>query len=903
MGPHQGVAEAHAAEHTRSLRRANDVALHGTLFPHLYYWRLVLFSSGGLFGAAICILFRHAPRRARRYAVVIHLLMGLYWGVVLSLDPHRMVAMAYPHTTWAKELEKWWLLYDPDLSIYRSGCGGYVIAGEQSCYINSFEPLLLLMMLCCMSVSGFYLRMPPLSFLLQVHLTILTRIVMVVLYGSINSKASVDVQDTFGLYIAMLMLFFAVRRNDAQQRHTFYELHVLRREKDDNTERLTGEKERLRWELDMTRSTQGRVLRTRAVALAATQGTTTLGAAELGGNGPRGSESGGSSNGNAHDAATMDEVEDEETTYGPAGQAGWWSTELTLCVLGRSSTTTTIGDDHISLWSECNEADFCDGMYRASFSWRVGITFSVLVLFVVMLVLDSCLTMIGSLALAVQFAVIASQVAIHSMTDQRMARQLGHSSLLVLFTIFAVGCVPIAFQAASESMFTWDGGQCSLQKISLQSFPIFNLVVGPCNVFITVMFVSMTVTATGFIVLICGWLPAQIAGYLIVVLSLPKETVEGVPIGFDHTAVFGITVMVGSFFVGVTIGGAYVVLQRRAAFTHAERRVEQLNVRVAALTREKERLNYERHLAEMHLAAASAELPVEVNASCVGKQFDRSSSSCELTDVHNNGRAHAACTCASGKAPELHEGKAPELPEGSRHWGAGSPSFTSSAASSGAAELGGLEFSHAAHTSGRATAREFYDGGEAGAPPPPDAARGPVAAAPVLAAQPVLMQRTGATPSDAGTSNVSDLELRDISTRSEPLPAPPVPVLPAAAVRGRAPLPSKEPTGRRVRWQLLPSPSSPAASPSSSPALQPHTSAVISAQPRDVGDLQSVEVDLREAHSMAKRALRGVRQRPNRPLRPLAQAGVLRPGARVPERLSHVSDASDESAPCGRRTV
>ena len=47
----------------------------------------------------------------------------------------------------------------------------------------------------------------------------------------------------------------------------------------------------------------------------------------------------------------------------------------------------------------------------------------------------------------------------------------------------------------------------------------------------------------------------------------------------------------------MTIGSAYVVLQRRAAFTHAERRVEQLNVRVAALTREKESLNYERHLA------------------------------------------------------------------------------------------------------------------------------------------------------------------------------------------------------------------------------------------------------------------------------------------------------------------
>jgi|NorSeaMetagenome_1021524.scaffolds.fasta_scaffold95242_1 hypothetical protein len=40
----------------------------------------------------------------------------------------------------------------------------------------------------------------------------------------------------------------------------------------------------------------------------------------------------------------MDEVEEEEAGSGPAGQAGWWGTELTLCVLGRSSTTTTLGD-------------------------------------------------------------------------------------------------------------------------------------------------------------------------------------------------------------------------------------------------------------------------------------------------------------------------------------------------------------------------------------------------------------------------------------------------------------------------------------------------------------------------------------------------------------------------------
>ena len=69
---------------------------------------------------------------------------------------------------------KWWLLHDPEPGSFRSGCGGYVIAGEQSsveqsCYVNSYEPVLLLLLLCCMSVSGFYLRMPPFAFLLQVR--------------------------------------------------------------------------------------------------------------------------------------------------------------------------------------------------------------------------------------------------------------------------------------------------------------------------------------------------------------------------------------------------------------------------------------------------------------------------------------------------------------------------------------------------------------------------------------------------------------------------------------------------------------------------------------------------------------------------------------------------------------
>ena len=143
---------------------------------------------------------------------------------------------------------------------------------------------------------------------------------------------------------------------------------------------------------------------------------------------------------------------------------------------------------------------------------------------------------------------------LQSMTDHRRARQLGHRSLLALFALFALGCPPIALLAANESMFTWDGGECSLEHMALQTQPVFNLIVGPCNVLIAVMFISMTVTAAGFVFLLCGLLLPFIAGYLIVALSLPHETTAGDRIGFDHSAVIGVAVMAGSFFVGVSIG-------------------------------------------------------------------------------------------------------------------------------------------------------------------------------------------------------------------------------------------------------------------------------------------------------------------------------------------------------------
>ena len=110
----------------------------------------------------------------------------------------------------------------------------------------------------------------------------------------------------------------------------------------------------------------------------------------------------------------------------------------------------------------------------------------------------------------------------------------------------------------------------------------------------------------------------------------------------------------------------------------------------------------------------------------------------------------------------------------------------------------------------------------------------------------------GAAPSDAGTSNVSDLELRDLATSSElgardrELGASSEPSRAARSKPRSAVLPSantalpKAGGKRRVRWQLLPSPSG-----SPAPQVISALSREISAASRDVGDRRSVEAATR----------------------------------------------------------
>ena len=78
-------------------------------------------------------------------------------------------------------------------------------------------------------------------------------------------------------------------------------------------------------------------------------------------------------------------------------------------------------------------------------------------------------------------------------------------------------------------------------------------------------------TAPGFILLICGWLP-PISAYLVLVLSLPKETAGGALIGFVHAPAIGTRVIVGSFIFGVTLGGAHPRLALTLALGDHRRR-------------------------------------------------------------------------------------------------------------------------------------------------------------------------------------------------------------------------------------------------------------------------------------------------------------------------------------------
>ena len=141
-----------------------------------------------------------------------------------------------------QELEKWVVLYSPDLASVAS-CSGYVLNGDQRCYFNSYNSMYSNITLCVLALTGFYFHLPPYAFLLLVHLATALRAGLMV-FGTPNTDMSVDLMELLVFYGIVLILFVGVRHNDKQMRTTFF----LRQQ---TAERLQREKERLGWDVHL----------------------------------------------------------------------------------------------------------------------------------------------------------------------------------------------------------------------------------------------------------------------------------------------------------------------------------------------------------------------------------------------------------------------------------------------------------------------------------------------------------------------------------------------------------------------------------------------------------------------------------------------------------------------------
>ena len=157
------------------------------------------------------------------------------------------------------------------------------------------------------------------------------------------------------------------------------------------------------------------------------------------------------------------------TSYPLAGQATLikgarrWSEELTLFQPWRSHTLKGLSKDCISHWTESNEAEFRDGMYHSGFKWRVFMMSSLAFSVCLMVLVDSCLTMLGALAFPFLLLFLTSQIAAQRMVDKRRGRQLGQRSLILLCVGFACSCVPMALYGLSGAAPKWNGGTCRFE--------------------------------------------------------------------------------------------------------------------------------------------------------------------------------------------------------------------------------------------------------------------------------------------------------------------------------------------------------------------------------------------------------------------------------------------------------
>jgi len=221
----------------------NNTTLHGTLFPRVYWVQHITYALSGLLELGVSLVMLFAPRFRARHAVVVHVIVSLWFVFVLGLDPYRTFRVLDSNSTYAKELEKWVVLYSPDLNSVAS-CSGYVLDGEQRCYYNSYEVMYSNMTLCVLAITGFYTRLPPYAFLLLVHVATALRAGLVLSLGSANTSMQVNLVELLVFYLILLILFAGVRRNDKHMRTTFF---LQQR----TAERLQREKERLGWDVHL----------------------------------------------------------------------------------------------------------------------------------------------------------------------------------------------------------------------------------------------------------------------------------------------------------------------------------------------------------------------------------------------------------------------------------------------------------------------------------------------------------------------------------------------------------------------------------------------------------------------------------------------------------------------------
>ena len=284
------------------------------------------------------------------------------------------------------------------------------------------------------------------------------------------------------------------------------------------------------------------------------------------------------------------EAADDEPAIG-AGSRRLRGEELSLLkghLFGQTTTTTMLGEERVSLWTASLEASFRDDMYASGHRWRVLLLTGMQPVFVGLAAVDPCLTMEVVITSVLMLLLLANELRLHQLRDTRRKRRLSELMIALVFPMWGVASIGAALWVVDESSPTWDGSECTLERLSLETVANWNTVAAPSCLFIPLTVTSMTVSSWVYGCVCAGGLLPALVAYLIVGLSLPSETATGTPLSRDGTLILGVVSIVGCWVAGTFIGCSCVGLQRSAAIHSAERRIEQMKAMAEKATKETE---------------------------------------------------------------------------------------------------------------------------------------------------------------------------------------------------------------------------------------------------------------------------------------------------------------------------